>query len=183
MSGNEPAIVLAETLTEVIPQKLLAIWKEKGFCSFNDGVITLVNPLDYNTFCKPFFAKNPVLAASFTMYYVIAKTAFGNLLVWAKHPDDSWYLGYVDIMCNNFEVISDDDFNYFFDVLLNDDDYLEEYFDLRLFIQCKELLGPPTPTECYGFDPIPAIVGKVTKDKAQRLPFKSYFGECVMMIK
>ena len=183
MSGNEPAIMLAETLTEIIPSKLISIWKEKGFCSFNDGVITLVNPVEYNSFCEPLFAKSAVLSSSFTTYYVIAKTAFGNLLVWAKHPDESWYLGYVDIMCNNFEVISDDDFNYFFDVLLKDEDYLEEYFDLRLFIQCKDQLGTLTPTECYGFNPIPAVAGKVAKDQAQRLPFKAYFTACVEMIK
>ena len=183
MSGNEPAIMLAKSLTEVIPSKLIAIWKEKGFCSFNEGVITLVNPIDYNSFCEPLFTKNPIIASSFTTYYVIAKTAFGNLLVWAKHPDESWYLGYVDIMCNNFEVISDDDLNYFFDVLLNDDDYLEEYFDLRLFIQCKDHLGPLTSSECYGFNPIPALAGKVNKDQAKRLPFEDYFAECVMMIK
>lgn len=63
-----------------LPSRLLKYWKEYGFTGFSDGLFWIVNPNNYQDTLNKWLQKTPL--AERESYYVIARSAFGELYIW-----------------------------------------------------------------------------------------------------
>lgn len=79
-----------------LPDRLLKYWKEYGFAGFGDGLLWLTNPLDYQDVIDKHFIKTSL--AGRENFYVIARTAFGELYVFGDGSKD---LSIIDPHLNN----------------------------------------------------------------------------------
>lgn len=65
-----------------LPDRLLEYWQEYGFCGFMNGLFWIVNPADYAAALDVWLCNTPV--AEEDTFYVIARTAFGELYLWGE---------------------------------------------------------------------------------------------------
>ncbi|EIK47034.1 GAD-like domain-containing protein [Cellvibrio sp. BR] len=77
---------LIDMFAEKLPNRLLGYWREYGFSGFGEGLMWLVNPTDYDDIIKKYFAKTLLFERE--NFYVIARTAFGELYVFGDKSKD-----------------------------------------------------------------------------------------------
>ncbi len=65
-----------------LPDRLLEYWEEYGFCSFKDGLFFIVNPLAYQSTMETWLEDRGIMEED--TYHVIARTGFGDLLLWGE---------------------------------------------------------------------------------------------------
>lgn len=73
-------IATIEYYKNKLPDRLLSYWKDYGFCGYGEGLYWTVNPSDYSDLLKNWLNKTPLWERE--KFYVIARTAFGELYVW-----------------------------------------------------------------------------------------------------
>ena len=134
----------------LLPDPLLQIWNEVGWCSFANGFLWLVNPDDFSEMLADWAPPKDA--------QVVLRTAFGDMIYWATsafHLVDVDY-GEHSTLTVNVEVL--------FDYVLCPGDLLEKVLDEPIFKQALPRLGPPAEDECYGY--VPAIGLGGTHDPA-----------------
>jgi len=65
-----------------LPDRLLEYWVEYGFCSFMDGLFFMVNPQEYQGVMETWLEGRGIMEED--SYHVIARTGFGDLLLWGE---------------------------------------------------------------------------------------------------
>jgi hypothetical protein len=70
-----PAIY--ERYEPIFPKSFLKIWKEEGFCQFDDGFFTAVNPDEWQTIADSWISGTKF--EKFGKFFVVARSAFGKL--------------------------------------------------------------------------------------------------------
>ena len=70
-----------------LPDRLLDYWKEYGFAGFAEGLFRVVNPNDYQDIVEKWLAKTPAWGRE--KYYVVARSAFGELYVRGDRSDST----------------------------------------------------------------------------------------------
>ena len=63
----------------ILPDQLLTYWRQYGFCGFADGLFWITNPDDYEDILPDWL---PEAEQARHKHYVIARTGWGELLVW-----------------------------------------------------------------------------------------------------
>ena len=71
-----------------LPNQLLTYWKYYGFCSFKDGLFSIVNPDDYKVTKDIWLGETQI--AEKDEYHVIAKTGYGDLLLWGERSGNDF---------------------------------------------------------------------------------------------
>lgn len=71
-----------------LPDQLLAYWEKYGFCSFQDGLFCIVNPDDFAADVDTWIGSTPIVLED--TYHAIARTAFGELLLWGEKNGDRY---------------------------------------------------------------------------------------------
>jgi hypothetical protein len=125
------------------------IWNELGFGSFMNGYLKIVNPDDYSNLYRESFSGVK------STDYVIATTAFGDLLTWVDN--DSIEL--LDFRHQRIEIINGDNLERFFERRLLDDTFLKSALKAELYNEAVNTLGIPAYDECFGYEPILAVGG------------------------
>ncbi|WP_266095331.1 GAD-like domain-containing protein, partial [Acinetobacter seifertii] len=85
--GKKPTPEFVAQYEHTFPEYLFYIWNKFGFASFENGGFWLVNPVDYENILELCLKDT-----DFTQhddFYVIARTAFGKLLVTSKETDSN----------------------------------------------------------------------------------------------
>ena len=82
-----------------------------------------------------------------------ASTAFGDVMVW----DREGYIVIYKLIDSDFRIMLHGD-RFFFDNL-EDQEFQKDFLDLDLFTRARERYGPIDNTQCYIFEPIPALGG------------------------
>jgi hypothetical protein len=148
-----------ETFRGKLPDKLLTYWREHGFCSFHDGLFSLVNPDDYEAELEAWIGDTRVV--EYDAYYVIARSGFGDLLLWGTktghkfkiRPNHGWVL---ELDGDSAEIAT-----------AGSDAALEgfiatktaKFFDEKdvdrepLFDRAVKMLGPLGPDDIFAFEP------------------------------
>lgn len=68
-----------------LPDRLLEYWQEFGFCRFKKGLFWIVNPNDFADIKNEWLPDEPPKGyPKKDECHVIARTAFGDLMVWSK---------------------------------------------------------------------------------------------------
>ena len=70
-----------------LPDPLLELWKEHGWCGYGEGIFWLVNPQEYEGILNYWISN---IATELTdTYHVIARSAFGDLYLWGEKTGPS----------------------------------------------------------------------------------------------
>jgi hypothetical protein len=147
-----------------LPDQLLKYWELYGFSGYGKGLFWLVDPDEYEPALEAWIGDTPFMEKD--AYYVIARSAFGELFLWGTKSGPS-----VKIKCNWGMLFPTDrtekikigqaDFlaRMFFEVKdkpsLDQKDHLEK----PLFERALKALGSLAPDEMYGFEPALALGG------------------------
>lgn len=149
-----------------LPERLIEYWKEYGFCGWGDGIFWLVNPSEYHDILQTWlqgteFAKRE--EQGIDSYYVIGRSAFGDLIVWGSTSGQS-----IDINSNfgmlfptdNSTDLEEDGETLTVDLFfatMSKEPLDEKDVDEKLLFEraCKKL-GPLEFDEMYAF--VPALV-------------------------
>lgn len=160
-----------------LPNQLLEYWRQYGFCGWGDGLFWTVNPDDYEDLLQQFLIQTNLLDQD--EFFVIARTAFGDLYVWAKN---SGRFCTISPMLNLVfpRVLEQTSFNpdFHLDIFFSSQD--KEGCDIRdeqnkfLFDRAKEKLGRLSAFEMYGFVPAIALGGHMELENLQKVPIQMH---------
>lgn len=156
---------LIDTFKGKLPNRLLSYWGKYGFSGFGEGLIWLVNPTDYEEIIKKYLSKTNLRERE--NFYVIARTAFGELYVFGDKSKDATI---INPHLNNILPGTLDDFSpdrerierrmgIFFMTL---DKEVLDYKDQRdkpLFQRCLKKYGMLENDEMYTFSTALALGG------------------------
>lgn len=67
-----------------IPDELIYIWQTYGICGYGQGLWWHTNPADYEDIVKIWLQGTEFWQPDINPYYVIGRTAFGELELWGK---------------------------------------------------------------------------------------------------
>lgn len=158
-----------------LPDQLIEYWQEYGFCGWAEGLFWTVNPLDYTGVLKAWLESTPF--ESKDEYYVIARTAFGELKIWGRETGESLMIvpQYGQIYPNETEVEKlkkrggDQSIRLFF--ASQDKKYSDftDESDKPLFDRAKDKLGTLTYDEMYAFVPALALGGRAELKNLQKV--------------
>jgi len=157
-----------------VPDKLLEYWQACGFAGYGNGLFWMTDPDDYAEalnawlYGTDFYKKDS--------YYVIGRTAFGDLTLWGTRTGTSltinspWATLFPSDQSEwmaqgegNHLISSWIAFMNFGDIDQTDDE------DIPLFDRAMKLLGPLAHDEMYGFVPALALGGPCRLDHLQKV--------------
>ena len=148
-----------------LPDQLLSYWQQYGWCGYGSGLFWSVDPDEYEPALEAWIGDTPFMEKD--SYYVIARSAFGELFLWGTNSGQS-----LKIMCHWGMLFPSDEAE---DIKSGKQDFLvrmffqvkkkanldqKDYLDTLLFDRALKTLGPLAPDEMYGFEPALVIGGK-----------------------
>lgn len=154
---NNPTPVSEEILKEYkdkVPKALLDLWKQNGFGKYNDGIIELVNPKNFESVLWTW------LGREVDNYVPFAITAFGELLYYRKLTETDEDVCIIDIQLRNIETL-EWDLEVFFDEMLTDEKDVKGWLREELLHQAIVELGPLAQEEIFTVAPVVVLGGKM----------------------
>ncbi|WP_416885664.1 GAD-like domain-containing protein, partial [Marinospirillum sp.] len=70
-----------------LPDKLLEYWQTYGWCGYAKGLFWTVDPDEWEPALEAWIGDTPFMEQD--EYYVIARSAFGELYLWGRESGDS----------------------------------------------------------------------------------------------
>ncbi|ACD51081.1 hypothetical protein ST12_11550 [Clostridium botulinum] len=136
-----------------LPTELLNFWKEYGFGNYGDGIIKVINPLEYmenfyEWLGKEDFSKIPIIL-----------TAFGDVFYYRKLQDDVEDICLLSIHYRNSIVCSYSLQEFFKSYIVNEQIY-NEVLRRKLFQQAYAVKGSLELNQIYFFTPALILGGK-----------------------
>jgi hypothetical protein len=193
--GFGPALKMQPVPTEKIerfrgklPDQLLEYWQQYGWSGYGRGLFWVVDPDEYEPVLEAWIGDTNFMETD--EYYVIARSAFGELFLWGKKSGRSltinspWAMIFPSDDSDRISKgKSNDLIRHFFFSLEKENLDFEDYLEKALFNRALKTLGPLEPDEMYAFEPALALGGKadlkfLTKVKAvEHLVFLADLGE------
>lgn len=143
---------LIKKYEEKVPSLLIDIWKTTGFGKYNNGLIELINPKDYEANLWTW------LGREVPNYTPFAITAFGELFYYRKLTETDEDVCIVDIQYRNIETLVWS-MESFFENFLTDDEDKKMWLREELFVKAISEKGKLQKGEIFTFAPILAIGG------------------------
>lgn len=185
-SGFGPAIARREVPAEKIERfrgklldKLLAYWRDYGWCGYAKGLFWTVDPDEWEDALEAWIGDTPVMARD--SYYVIARSAFGKLVLWGTHTGCSLKIdtasGLVFPVFDGKEFRQDGpdlSLQLFFASTSRAAYDLKDLNDKPLFEQALSRLGPLDHGTLYGFVPALALGGEPSVERLQVLDARTH---------
>jgi hypothetical protein len=135
-----------------VPDLLIEIWKTTGFGKYNDGIIELVNPKDYEPSLWTWLGKEV------EHYVPFAITGFGELFYFRKLTETDEDVCMIDIQYRKIETLAWD-MEYFFEDFLIDEENRNEWLREELFKQAIAVNERLLHNEVFTITPILALGG------------------------
>lgn len=155
-----------------LPDKLLEYWQKYGWCGYADGLFWTVDPDEWEEELEDWIGDT--VFTEHDSYYVIGRTAFGELILWGKRTGQSikvvtwWGMIYPAFDEKEFQ---DDGPNLsiqlFFSTSSRDSFDTKDEDEKPLFKRALEKLGPIDHDTMYGFVPAIALGGPCTLEHLQ----------------
>jgi len=180
--GFAPALacqpVDQETLNRyqgILPDRLLSYWKEFGFCGYGEGLFWLVNPADYEEILELWLKNTPLWGRE--NYYVIARSAFGELYAWGDKSGDDTLIDSQDHTIMPVDMPKDpitkkqkeQRLGIFFNSIDKESPDYYDKDDKLLFKKALKKLGTLAPDEIYAFVPALALGGVADLNHLQKV--------------
>jgi hypothetical protein len=148
-----------------LPDQLLKYWKEYGWSGYADGLFWTVDPHEYEPALEAWIGDTPFMEQD--AYYVIARSAFGDLYFWGQSTGFSLQisaLGSYAVPHSIRTTSKDIQAQRFFGNRDREENDFGDYFAPSL-----KKLGRLKSDEMYGFVPAIAAGGSSDFDKLQKL--------------
>lgn len=130
----------------ILPAVLLNIWKKYGFATLFDGYLRVINPDDFQELLiETYFRGN--------LSIPIFSTAFGDIIT----LEEKQYIGIVRYKSGQFGFLTKG-FQQFLSNL-EDEYFMQKYFELPQYAEAVERLGTLAPDECFGYVPLLGLGG------------------------
>lgn len=138
---------------DILPSELLHFWKEYGFGNYGNGIIKVINPLDYmenlyEWLGKEDFSKLPILV-----------TGFGDVFYYRKLSEEDEDICLLNIHYRNIIVCSYS-LEEFFKSYIVDECNLSNVLRKELFNQAYVIKGVLKQNDIYFFVPALIVGGK-----------------------
>jgi hypothetical protein len=150
-----------------LPEQLFVYWRALGACGFGDGLLWMTNPDEYQDLLDSWLEGTPF--ENREDLSVIARTAFGELYVWARSRGTTFIVDPSSALVSHFpredgSPLSDDQENqkmrYFWGFKNADLIGAKDASDKPLFARALKKLGPLKSDEMYGYTLRPSLGGK-----------------------
>jgi hypothetical protein len=157
-----------------LPEKLLEYWQEHGWCGYAQGLFWTVDPDEWDDALEAWIGETKFMELD--SFHVIARTAFGELVLWGKNTGQS--LKIVPAYGHVFPAFdaeafarrgADKELQLFFSSSSRDAYDLKDVDDQPLFERALAKLGPLDHDTLYGFVPALALGGEPSLDRLQKL--------------
>jgi hypothetical protein len=172
-----------------LPEQLFKYWRELGWCAYGDGLIWMVNPAEYEEVLQSWIAGT--VFEDRDDLSVIARSAFGELFIWAKRKGEilatnahlSTLTYFPEIDENDFDIDEEnEDMQEFFGgqdkkfLDYQDDNNPDDLkFKHGLFDRALEKLGPLKSDEMYGFKQNHYLGGKYLIENVDIYKIEIYY--------
>jgi hypothetical protein len=172
--ANQAVVISNEIINRyaaIVPQQLITYWQGLGSCAFSDGLIWLTNPADYEITLAGWLEGTPFEGRKDLS--VFARTAFGELKVWAKGRGNILNINAHDSIIfyfpkNDERRMTDSEENRKLGIWwLSKDREDLDYEDIKgkfLFKRALKKLGQLEHDEMYGFSHSLSLGGKEALD-------------------
>lgn len=147
--------------SDILPNKLISIWKKYGTGSMMNGFLKVVNPDEYMD----------ILRESFLDYdgvVPVMVTAFGDIITvnGEERVDIIYYrYGYYTVIAADWEI---------FELFAVDSFMNEKMFQNSLYNKAIEQLGKIKYEECLGYVPLLALGGVEKVDNLKKVKIKEH---------
>lgn len=181
--GEPETCKMAEAVTinqyrNRLPDILLELWKEFGFCRFKDGLFFIVDPHDYYETAAAWLKGTGLL--DIDTFHVIGRSGFGELFLWGERTGQHFNIEVLDgsIFDNGSSEIyiqkngNDDAFLNFLTVIkpmsLDKEDSKSE---IPIFDDAVANFGSLNTNEMFTFEPAPFLGGNQTIESINKVNF------------
>jgi hypothetical protein len=169
-----------------LPDKLLAYWQTYGWCGYAKGLFWTVDPDEWEGVLDDWIGDTSFMERD--AYYVIARSAFGELVLWGTNtgqslkvvPSYGWLIPAFD--AEKFQKRGPDLCTQLFFASTSRTTYdLSDMDDKPLFDQALARLGPLDHDTMYGFVPALALGGEPRVEKLQKLHAQTHLSILVQV--
>lgn len=157
---EKPTDNLITEYAEMLPKEIIQFWKDYGFGTFMKGYLRIINPDDYiQTLLETYdYADREI---------PIAVTAFGDIICWQGEA-----FNFINYRFNYSQIIGVGEFDWFLNMDLTEDYYVNSKLKADLFNDAKNRLGELSFDECYGYVPLLALGGGEKAENLQKVNTK-----------
>ncbi|MDR0777426.1 MAG: DUF1851 domain-containing protein [Azonexus sp.] len=157
-----------------LPDKLLEYWQEYGWCGYGKGLLWTVDPDEWEDELDAWIGDTDFMEQD--AYYVIARSAFGKLILWGERTGQS--LKVVTPYGMIYPAFDEDEFRkrgadrsvQLFFAATSKESYDETDINEKpLFERALKKLGPLEHDTMYGFVPVLALGGEPNLENLQKL--------------
>lgn len=152
-----------------VPDELIKIWEDYGLGSSMEGYLKVINPENYQELLnETYFRGNisiPILA-----------TAFGDIVT----LEEGQYIGMVKYKNGNFVMLAKS-FKRFMQNL-EDDYFLEKYFQIAQYTEAVNKLGKLELDECFGYVPLLGVGGSEKVDNLKKVKIREHIELITQMV-
>lgn len=151
-NGTSVPKSVIEEYKEKVPESLIVIWKSDGFGKYNNGLIELINPKEFEPSLWTW------LGREVANYVPFAISGFGELFYYRKLTETDEDVCMIDIQYRKIETIVWNLDSFFEDFLTNEKDR-EEWLRETLFDKAIKEQGSLEKNEVFTFSPVLALGG------------------------
>ncbi|VFR97781.1 hypothetical protein RAN3_3996 [plant metagenome] len=164
----------------ILPDFLLDVWREEGWCAYADGLVWTVDPREFEDTVTDWVAESGF--EDIDRYHAFARSAFGDLYVYGERTGVN-----LTIACSTHDLLADvDDLDEkspeareetmaaFFASADYDRFDLEDENDEPMFERALETLGPLAADQVYAFEPAIALGGDVLVESLNKVRLDVY---------
>jgi hypothetical protein len=156
-----------------LPDKLLEYWRVFGWCGYAKGLLWTVDPDEWDGAIEDWFGDTPFVEND--AYYVIARSAFGKLVLWGTRTGQSLRVNtphgrIYPSFDPQFKADGPDlSLQLFFSASSREIFDGTDTEDEPLFERALAKLGPLYHDTMYGFDPALALGGEPKLERLQKV--------------
>ena len=161
ISGNEVRRELIEKYSTVLPEELIEMWKQYGFCSLMDGYFRAIDPDDYQELLNETYFRGKISIP-------ILSTAFGDVVTF----EEGEYIGIVKYKYGTFSIITE-----YFDLFLSNLDeafFIDKYFEVPQYVEAKNRMGELAQDECFGYVPLLGLGGSEKVENLKKVKTREH---------
>jgi hypothetical protein len=133
----------------ILPKELIEFWKEFGFGNYGDGLIKIINPLEYMDLLHEWLGRKDASKLP------ILVTGFGDIFYYRKLTENNEDISFLDIHYRKIDVCAWS-LSEFFNSYIVDKGIIKELLKEKLFKKAIKKKGGIEYNEIYYF--VPALI-------------------------
>lgn len=132
-----------------LPEEIVKLWEEYGFGNYGDGLIKVINPLEYIDSLHLWLGKKDLTRVP------ILITSFGDIFYYRDLGNGLNDISYLSIHTGSIKVCGNS-YNSFFESFIVNDNVRKGFLNEELFKQSVDKIGKLNYSEIFFF--VPALV-------------------------